>query len=97
MFESLQLCCLCWLQKPGVLELVQQRQLATPDDVFYVSTGRWYTHNCSDFEAPPFNQSLLALATHYKVGRRTATATIGCQASADCFTCPGGCFVPPTA
>lgn len=50
-----------------MLEFVQQKQLATPDDVFYVSTGRWYTHNCSDFEAPPFNQSMWALATHHKV------------------------------
>jgi hypothetical protein len=55
------------MQKPGVLELVQQRQLASPDDAFYVSTGRWYTHNCSDFEAPPFNKSMWALSSHYQV------------------------------
>jgi hypothetical protein len=57
--------------KPGVLELVQQQQqLASSDDVFYVSTGRWYTHNCTGFEAPVYNASLWALATHYQVGGR---------------------------
>lgn len=64
------------MQKPGVLELVQQRQLASPDDAFYVSTGRWYTHNCSDFEAPLFNRSMWALSTHYQVRH-------GCQHTRD--------------
>jgi len=55
------------MQKPGVLELIQQRQLAGGDDVFYASTGRWYTHNCTGFEVPPYNSSLNALGLHYKV------------------------------
>jgi hypothetical protein len=60
-------CAALCLQKPGVMEFVQQRHLATSDDVFYVSTGRWYTHNCSDFETPMFNASMWALAQHYQV------------------------------
>lgn len=55
--------------KPGVLEVVQQQQqLASSDDIFYVSTGRWYTHNCSGFEVPVYNASLWSLASHYQVG-----------------------------
>lgn len=56
-------------KKPGVLELIQQRQLAGGDDVFYASTGRWYTHNCTGFEVPPYNSSLNALGLHYKETR----------------------------
>lgn len=66
-----------------MLELVQQRQLASPDDAFYVSTGRWYTHNCSEFEAPLFNRSMWALSTHYQVRRGRQHACVRPATPAD--------------
>lgn len=53
---------------PGVLELLRDG-LASPDDVFYVTFGRWFVHNCRKFEASAFNASLTRLADYHEANR----------------------------
>lgn len=66
---------------PGVLQLLHQR-LASPEDIFLVGFGRWYTPSCS-YDAAAYAASLEKLGRFYEVTltrRRDGCCLAACDA-----------------
>jgi hypothetical protein len=54
------------LQEPSLLQLLQDK-LASKDDIFFVTFGRWHFNNCAGLQLDTYRRSLRQLAAFYEV------------------------------